>query len=146
MRTARKTDKKRTVLITGLTGFVGSHLTDYILAKAPEYTIVGLARWRSPKDNVKHILDKVTLEYGDMTDFPSVHAALAKYRPEFIFHLAAQSYVDFSFVAPIATLESNVIGTATLLEAVRVLKAQSGYDPIIHVCSSSEVYGQVKEN
>ncbi|MBI5456412.1 GDP-mannose 4,6-dehydratase [Candidatus Kaiserbacteria bacterium] len=138
--------KKRTVVITGLTGFVGSHLADYILAKAPEYTIVGFARWRSPKDNIKHILDKVTIEYGDLTDFPSVHAVLAKHRPEFIFHLAAQSYVDFSFAAPLATLQTNVIGTATLLEAVRALKAETWYDPTIHICSSSEVYGQVRKD
>ena len=141
----RKAPKKRTVLITGLTGFVGSHLADYILANAPEYTIVGLARWRSPKDNIRHILDKVVIEYGDLTDYPSMHAVLEKHRPEFIFHLAAQSYVDFSFAAPIATLQANVIGTATLLEAVRALKTQTGFDPVIHMCSSSEVYGQVKK-
>ena len=141
----RKAPKKRTVLITGLTGFVGSHLADYILANAPEYTIVGLARWRSPKDNIRHILDKVVVEYGDLTDYPSMHAVLEKHRPEFIFHLAAQSYVDFSFAAPIATLQANVIGTATLLEAVRALKTQTGFDPVIHMCSSSEVYGQVKK-
>ncbi|OGG62773.1 GDP-mannose 4,6-dehydratase [Candidatus Kaiserbacteria bacterium RIFCSPHIGHO2_02_FULL_59_21] len=138
--------KKHGVFITGLTGFVGSHLADYILANAPEYTIVGLVRWRSPKDNIRHILDKVILEYGDMTDLPSIRAALEKHRPEFIFHLAAQSYVDFSFAAPLATLEANVMGTATLLEAVRAMKAQSGYDPVIHICSSSEVYGQVRKD
>src|SRR3989344_5949299 len=136
----RKVSKKRTVLITGPTGFVGSHLADYILEHAPQYKIVGLVRWRSPKDNIQHILERVTLEYGDMTDFPSVRTVLEKHRPEFIFHLAAQSYVDFSFVAPLATLEANVIGTATLLEAVRALQAQDGYDPVIHICSSSEVY------
>jgi len=142
----RKAPKKRTVLITGLTGFVGSHLADYILANAPEYTIVGLARWRSPKDNIRHILDKVVIEYGDLTDYPSMYAVMEKHRPEFIFHLAAQSYVDFSFAAPIATLQANVIGTATLLEAVRALKTQTGFDPVIHMCSSSEVYGQVKKD
>ena len=115
----RRMVKKHGVFITGLTGFVGSHLADYILANAPEYTIVGLVRWRSPKDNIRHILDKVILEYGDMTDLPSIRAALEKHRPEFIFHLAAQSYVDFSFAAPLATLEANVMGTATLLEGVR---------------------------
>jgi len=142
----RKAGKKRTVLITGLTGFVGSHLADCILAKAPHMKVVGVTRWRSPKDNIRHILDKVTLEYGDVTDFPSILRVLEKYRPDFIFHLAAQSYVDFSFAVPIATLEANVIGTGTLLEAVRLMKAQSGYNPTIHVCSSSEVYGQVKKN
>lgn len=135
-----------TILITGITGFVGSHLADYILANHPEYQIVGLTRWRSPKDNIHHILHSVTLEQGDLTDLPSLKHILETHRPKFIFHLAAQSYVDFSFRSPVATLESNVIGTTNLLEAVRALKTSSGYDPVIHICSSSEVYGQVTKN
>ena len=136
----------QTVLITGITGFVGSHLAEYILTKHRGVKIVGLVRWRSPKDNIEHILNSITLEYGDLTDLPSLKTVLAKHQPQFIFHLAAQSYVDFSFRAPIATLESNIIGTANLLEAVRELKRTSKYDPVIHICSSSEVYGQVREN
>ena len=134
------------VLITGITGFVGSHLAEYILAHHPGTSIVGLVRWRSPKDNIENILNSITLEYGDLTDLASLKTILTKHRPKYIFHLAAQSYVDFSFRAPIATLESNVIGTANLLEAIRDLKAASKYDPIIHICSSSEVYGQVRED
>ncbi|MEK7615669.1 MAG: GDP-mannose 4,6-dehydratase [Patescibacteria group bacterium] len=134
------------VLITGITGFVGSHLADYIIAFHREIDIVGLARWRSPKNNIKHILNNVTLEYGDLTDLSSLRRVFAKHRPKYIFHLAAQSYVDFSFLAPISTMESNVIGTANLLEAVRELKASSAYDPVIHICSSSEVYGQVQKH
>jgi len=134
------------VLITGITGFVGSHLTDYILTEHPNIRIFGLVRWRSPKDNIKHILDKITLCYGDLLDLPSLETTLEKHRPDVIFHLAAQSYVDFSFLAPIATLKANVIGTCNLLEAVKKLKINSKYDPIVHICSSSECYGQVKEN
>jgi GDP-mannose 4,6-dehydratase len=134
------------ILITGITGFVGSHLADYILAEFPNVQIIGLARWRSPKDNIKHILNKINLSYGDLLDLPSIQAVLSKNRPDVIFHLAAQSYVDFSFIAPISTLETNVIGTCNLLEAVRGLKNDSEYDPIVHICSSSEVYGQVKED
>jgi len=136
----------KTVLITGITGFVGSHLAEYILAEHPDVKIVGLARWRSPKDNIAQILNKITLTYGDLEDLPSLLALLGKEKPEAIFHLAAQSYVDFSFIAPITTLENNVIGTANLLEAIKLLKQSSGYDPIVHVCSSSEVYGQVRED
>lgn len=134
------------VLITGITGFVGSHLSDYILTEFPDVQILGLVRWRSPKDNIKHILNKIILCYGDLLDLPSLEAILRKHKPDVIFHLAAQSYVDFSFLAPISTLEANVIGTCNLLEAVKRLKLDSGYDPIVHICSSSEVYGQVKEN
>lgn len=134
------------VLITGITGFVGSHLADYILANFPEVQILGLARWRSPTDNIRHILDKITLEYGDLSDLPSLKTVLSREKPDVISHLAAQSYVPFSFSSPIVTLNTNIIGTCHLLEAVKELRFSSGYDPIIHICSSSEVYGQVKEN
>jgi GDP-mannose 4,6-dehydratase len=134
------------VFITGITGFVGSHLADYILANYPKVQISGLARWRAPKDNIRHILDKITLEPGDLLDLASLNAAIAKQKPDVIFHLAAQSYVPFSFNAPAITLNTNVTGTCNLLEAVKELKLRESYDPIIHICSSSEVYGQVKEN
>ena len=134
------------VLITGITGFVGSHLADYILANFSEVQILGLARWRSPKDNIKHVLDKITLEFGDLLDLPSLKTILSRQKPDVIFHLAAQSYVPFSFSSPVVTLNTNIIGTCNLLEAVRELKFASDYDPIIHICSSSEVYGQVREN
>ena len=134
------------VLITGITGFVGSHLADYILANFPDVQILGLTRWRSPTDNVKHILDKITLEFGDLLDPFSLKAIFSRQKPDVIFHLAAQSYVPFSFASPVATLGANVIGSCNLLEVVKELKLTAEYDPIIHMCSSSEVYGQVKEN
>ena len=134
------------VFITGITGFVGSHLADYILKHQNGVRIVGLARWRSPRDNIKHILDSLILEYADITDAHSIRKALEVHKPDIIFHLAAQSYVDTSFIYPVSTLEVNIVGTCNLLEAVKELRLQGGYDPIVHVCSSSEVYGQVKES
>jgi GDP-mannose 4,6-dehydratase len=133
-------------LITGITGFVGSHLAEYILREQPGVEVIGLVRWRSPKDNIQGVLDRITLRYGDLHDLPSLIALLGELRPQYIFHLAAQSYVDFSFIAPIDTLQTNVIGTANLLDAVRQLKQAHGYDPVIHICSSSEVYGQVRKD
>lgn len=133
------------VLITGITGFVGSHLADYIVENFPKVKILGLARWRSPTENINNILDKITLNYGDLIDLPSLKALLLKEKPDAVFHLAAQSYVPYSFTAPIATLEANVIGTCNLLEAVKELKLSNDYNPVIHICSSSEVYGQVQE-
>lgn len=132
------------VLITGITGFVGSHLADYILENHPDVKILGLTRWRSPKDNIEHIIDKITITYGDLTDSYSLRVILSEHRPDIIFHLAAQSYVPYSFNVPIETLNANIIGTANLLEEIKQLKLSSDYDPIIHICSSSEVYGQVK--
>jgi GDP-mannose 4,6-dehydratase len=138
--------KIKSVFITGITGFVGSHLADYILANFPKVQVIGLARWRSPVSNIIHIQEQITLEYGDLTDMPSLLAILSRQKPDAIFHLAAQSYVPYSFSAPVATLNTNVIGTCNLLEVVKSLKSTAKYDPVIHICSSSEVYGQVKED
>ncbi len=137
------------VLITGITGFVGSHLADYIIENHPDVKVLGMTRWRSSKENIKHLVDKnkITLVCGDLTDTNSLGTILAEHKPDVIFHLAAQSYVPYSFKVPISTLNTNVIGTANLLEEIKRLKfssISSNYDPIVHICSSSEVYGQVK--
>jgi len=89
------------VLITGITGFVGSHLADYIIKKHPKVKIIGLARWRSPTENINQILNKIVLKYGDLIDLSSLKAILNEEKPDAIFHLAAQSYVPYSFNAPI---------------------------------------------
>ncbi len=133
-------------LITGITGFVGSHLAEYILENHRDVEVAGFLRWRSPKENIESILDDVTLYYGDLQDFVSVKKMLAECRADYIFHLAAQSYVGFSYIAPVETLETNITGTCNLLEVVRELKETDGYDPLIHICSSSDVYGQVRED
>lgn len=129
-------------LITGITGFVGSHLAEYIISNHAETEIFGTKRWRSPKDNIRGILDKIHLHDCDLRDLSSLIAVLNEVKPDFIFHLAAQSFVTTSFLAPVDTLECNVIGTTNLLEAIRITKI----DPLIHICSSSEVYGQVTKD
>jgi GDP-mannose 4,6-dehydratase len=121
-------------------------MADYLLEGFPTVQVGGLARWRSPVDNIRHILDRIELAYGDLLDLPSLRDALAAQRPDIIFHLAAQSYVPFSFTSPVVTLQTNVIGTCNLLEAIKEMKLAGGYDPVVHICSSSEVYGQVREN
>ena len=128
------------ILITGITGMVGSHLAEYVLAHHPEAEVHGLVRWRSPRDNIRAIADRVRLHEGELRDLGSLVRLLDTVRPDWIFHLAAQSYVSASYAAPADTLHTNVIGTTNLLEAVRM----TGLDPRIHICSSSEVYGQVR--
>ena len=127
------------ILITGITGMVGSHLANHILENYDNCNVGGLIRWRSPKDNINDILEKVTLFHGDLNDLSSLTNILSRFKPKKIFHLAAQSYVQDSFIMPGETLRTNVIGTSNLLEAIRISKL----DPLIHICSSSEVYGQV---
>jgi len=126
-------------LITGITGFAGSHLAEYLLAEQPGVEVFGTYRWRSRMDNVEHLVDRVTLLEGDLRDYTSLHAALSKSRPDYIFHLAAQSFVPASWSAPSETLTTNVAGETNLFEAVRAL----GLDPVIQIACSSEQYGLV---
>lgn len=127
------------VLITGITGMVGSHLAEYILAHHPDVQVHGMVRWRSPLDNIQAIKSRVNLHLADLRDLNSLVLLMKQSRPDRIFHLAAQSYVTTSFSAPADTLHTNVIGTTNLMDAARIV----GLDPRIHICSSSEVYGQV---
>lgn len=129
----------RRALITGITGMVGSHLAEYILKNHPDYEVHGTIRWRSPKEHIQHLEGRIRLHLADLRDLNSLTVMMREVQPDLIFHLAAQSYVTSSFTAPADTLTTNVVGTANLLDAVRL----SGLTPRIHICSSSEVYGQV---
>lgn len=132
------------VLITGITGMVGSHLADYLLENT-DWEIYGLSRWRSPLDNIFHLLplinaqNRLHLIYGDLRDYISIHEAVKKANPDFVFHLAAQSYPKTSFDSPLDTFETNIQGTANILEALR----KNNLNPIVHICASSEVFGRV---
>lgn len=126
-------------LITGITGFAGSHLAEYLLEHHPDVEVFGTRRWRSPLDNITGILDQITLIDCDLRDFNSVLSALERSRPDFIFHLAAQSFVPTSWNAPTDTLDTNIIGQTNIFEAVRLL----GLDPVIQIACSSEEYGLV---
>lgn len=131
-------------LITGVTGMVGSHMVDFLLEKT-DWEIWGQCRWRSPLDNIRHHIprintkDRVHLVYADLRDTISMIEMVEKSRPDYVFHLAAQSYPQTSFTAPLDTLETNILGTARLMEAVR----RAGLNPIMHICASSEVFGRV---
>lgn len=116
-------------------------MADYILESHPKVEVHGLIRWRSPLDHIIHILGRITTHQGDLRDLNSLILVLRDIQPDWIFHLAAQSFVPMSFQAPADTLATNAIGTTNLLDAVRVV----GMDPLIHICSSSEVYGQVEQ-
>ena len=134
------------VLVTGITGMVGSHLTDFLL-KNTNWKIYGLCRWRSPLDNIDHILHlankqkRINFIYADLNDYSSLIKALETSRPNYVFHLAAQSYPLTSFTEGNITFETNIVGTYNLLNAIKQLKL----NPLIHVCSSSEVFGRVEK-
>ncbi|MBW2989443.1 GDP-mannose 4,6-dehydratase [Candidatus Woesearchaeota archaeon] len=124
-------------LITGITGFVGSHLAELLLSKG--YEVWGIVRWRSTTENIRHISSKLKIIEADLNDSHSFYAAIQKIKPDEIYHLAAQSFVPTSWTAPADTMKTNAIGTINLFEAVR----KAGIDPKIHVAGSSEEYGLV---
>ena len=132
------------VLITGITGMVGSHMADFLLRKTKS-KIVGICRWRSPLDNVDHLLqrankkNRIKFEYADLNDVSSLIKVIKKEKPSHIYHLAAQSFPNVSFSEPISTLSTNILGTYNLLDAIKI----SNLNPKIHICSSSEIFGRV---
>ena len=130
------------VLITGIAGSGGSYLAEYICKNHSEVEIHGLAYSRSTRKNLEGILNKVIPHEADLMDFGSVFSVLEEVRPDVIFHLAAFANVRASFDTPNSFLSNNILGTSNLLEAVRLARL----DPIIQLCSTSEVYGQVEPN
>lgn len=139
--------KNKVAFITGITGMVGSHLADYIINNS-DWEIVGLIRWRSPLNNISHLLSginenkRIKLVYGDLKDSISIDKALEEVRPDYVFHLAAQSFPKTSFDAPLDTMDTNIQGTNRVLESLKKYAPKS----LIHICSSSEVFGRVPKD
>jgi len=127
------------VLITGITGFVGSHLAEYVLGLGHE--VHGVERWRSKTDNIEHIRVRLVMHECDLRDASSVRQVVEAIHPHRIFHLAAQSFVPMSWSAPAETLTTNILSELHLFEAVR----DAGSDSEIQVAGSSEEYGLVDD-
>src|SRR3989338_472164 len=130
-------------LITGISGSGGSLLADYIVNNHPEVELHGISRWHSTthNKNLEEIKDKIKVHECDLTDFGSIFTILKRISPDVIFHLAAFANVRASFETPLSVLHNNIMGTANLLEAIRLL----GINPRVMVASTPEVYGQPKE-
>lgn len=131
-------------LITGVAGFVGSHLAEY-LVKHTDWDVVGTLRHHEPVDNLEGLAHYINNEHRmrvvdlDIEDAWRTRQVFTEEAPNYVFHLAAQSYPPASFGAPAAAIRANTIGTVNVLEACRAI------DAWIQVCSSSEVYGRTKE-
>ncbi|HII17024.1 TPA: GDP-mannose 4,6-dehydratase [Candidatus Woesearchaeota archaeon] len=124
------------IFITGVTGFVASHLVELLL-KERDIAIYGAKRWRSPMDNIRHIKKGIAFVDCELCDFLSVRRAIEEAKPDIIFHLAAQSFVPAGTMQPLQTFNVNALGTLNLLESVRL----ANLHPIIHFASSADVYG-----
>lgn len=135
-----KLPKIHSVLITGISGSGGSYLAEYIVHNKPGVQVHGISRWHSSTvDNLGDIRNSVTVHEADLMDMGSIMVVLQKVKPDAIFHLAAHANVRASFITPTSVLSNNILGTSNLFEAVRILKMK----PLIQLCSTSEVYGQV---
>jgi GDPmannose 4,6-dehydratase len=128
-------------LITGITGQDGSYLAELLLDKG--YEVVGMVRRSSTVnfERIAHIQDRLTLAPGDLLDSGSMIGVIAEYRPQEVYNLAAQSFVQTSFNQPILTGDVTALGVTRMLEAIRVV------DPDIrfYQASSSEMFGKVVE-
>lgn len=146
IKSDKKLLKNKKVFITGITGMVGSHLADFLF-KNTKSKIHGLVRWRSSLENLKELIPKINnsnriqLHYGDLNDEMSIDRIIKSVKPDYIYHLAAQSYPQTSFTEPVYTLSTNILGTLRVLEAAKKYAPRAN----IHVCSSSEVFGRVKK-
>ncbi len=153
------------VLITGITGMVGSFLAEYLADQHPDVEVFGTFRWRSKLDNLQdlrnrgklNVLDEgqritdqaslrrfvrpgeVTVVDCELQDASAVRGVVRAVKPDRVFHLAAQSFVPTSWTAPSATLTNNIVGQVNLFEAIR----EARLDPLIHIAGSSEEYGLV---
>lgn len=131
-------------LITGVTGSGGSYLAEYVVNQHPGVEVHGISRWHSTSsaENLAGVREQVVLHECDLTDFGSILSVLRRVKPDVIFHIASHANVRASFINPLAVLQNNIMGTANLLEAVRLAEQ----DPVVQICSTSEVYGQVFAN
>lgn len=126
-------------LVTGVSGFVGSHLVDLLRAEHPEVEVLGLLRWRS-EDPERLSLRDVQLLEGDLLDAVSVIRAVEAAQPDLVFHLGASSSVAGSWDAPNEMVQVNVLGTLHLLEALRMERSAAR---VVLACSA-EAYGVVR--
>lgn len=128
-------------LITGITGQDGSYLAEFLLER--DYEVIGMVRRSSTVnfERISHIQDKVTLAPGDLLDEVSMIEILRTYRPEEVYNLAAQSFVQTSFGQPVLTGETTALGVTRVLDAIRLVDPEIRF----YQASSSEMFGKVHE-
>lgn len=131
------------VLITGIDGFVGSHLADLLVSLGSVETHGTVFRADEPLSNIAHLRNRLYLHHADITDAQRVAALVEELRPDRILHIAGQAFVPASLRDPMGTFQANLLGGLSVLEAARKVHVQTGRGPTVLVVSSGEVYGVV---
>ncbi|HMD44535.1 MAG TPA: GDP-mannose 4,6-dehydratase, partial [Acidimicrobiales bacterium] len=131
----------RRALITGVTGQDGSYLAEFLLEQG--YEVVGMVRRSSTVnfERITHIQDRLTLVAGDLLDEASLISVLRDHRPDEIYNLAAQSFVQTSWSQPVLTGETTALGVTRMLDAIRTVDPEIRF----YQASSSEMFGKVQE-
>jgi GDPmannose 4,6-dehydratase len=135
----------RKALITGITGQDGSYLAELLVSKG--YHVHGIVRRVALEDpehhlwRIKHLLPKLTLECGSMESYPSLLRVVSKVQPDECYHLAAQSFVSYSFEDEFSTINTNINGTHYMLAAIKEQSPKTRF----YFAASSEMFGQVRE-
>ena len=131
-----------TALITGITGQDGSYLAEHLLAKG--YRVIGIVRRSSttPYERIAHLVDKIELVSADLLDQTSLQDAISAWRPDEVYNLAAQSFVQTSWTQPVLTGEFTGLGVTRMLEALRKAAPAARF----YQASSSEMFGKVQES
>jgi len=136
---------RKIALITGITGQDGSYLSELLIKK--NYIVHGIVRRVALEDNtyrlwrIRHILDKINIHAASLENFPSIVKIIQKVKPDEIYHLGAQSYIDYAFKDEFSTINTNVNGTHYLLYAIRDFSPKSKF----YFAGSSEMFGKVLE-
>ncbi len=133
----------RNALITGAAGSGGSYLAEYLISETKLEEVHGLVRWHSTTSasNLSNVADTINVHECDLMDLASTIRVLQKVKPDVIFHLASNANVRASFDTPISILNNNMMGTANLFEAIRIVCPNT----LVQHCSTSEVYGDVRK-
>src|SRR5205809_6572580 len=131
-----------TAIVTGITGQDGSYLAEFLLEKG--YKVIGVVRRSSttPYERIAHLIDHVELVSADLLDQTSLTDVVHDFRPDEIYNLAAQSFVQASWTQPVLTGEFTALGVTRILEAMKKAAPKARF----YQASSSEMFGKVHES
>lgn len=136
---------KKKALITGITGQDGSYLSEFLLKKG--YSVHGMVRRVAAEDKshrfwrLRNFLDKITIHAGSLESYASIINIITKIKPDEIYHLGAQSYIDYAFKDEFSTINTNINGTHFLLSAIKEFSPKTKF----YFAGTSEMFGKVRE-